>query len=173
VFSAGPHHGRLRHTIARYKYRREKALAPVLGSVLAAFVREHAAWLEEFDAITAVPSYCGPGARRDWDPVGVLVEAAAAGLPDWAVRPGLIEKRSETPAMQGLTWAHRQVVGQGPLRRSLAVPNAELVSGTRLLVVDDVMTGGSTLREVARCLRAAGAREVAGLVLARPIWTEN
>jgi predicted amidophosphoribosyltransferase len=47
------------------------------------------------------------------------------------------------------------------------------VAGARILVLDDVLTEGSTLREVARALRHAGAREVAGLVLARPAWRDR
>jgi predicted amidophosphoribosyltransferase len=47
------------------------------------------------------------------------------------------------------------------------------VAGARVLVLDDVLTDGSTLREVARVLRRAGAREVAGLILARPAWRER
>ncbi len=38
------------------------------------------------------------------------------------------------------------------------------------MVVDDVFTEGSSLQEVARLLRHAGAEEVAGLVLGRPEW---
>jgi predicted amidophosphoribosyltransferase len=41
------------------------------------------------------------------------------------------------------------------------------VRGRSLLLVDDVATTGSTLREAARALAEAGAERVAGLVLAR------
>jgi predicted amidophosphoribosyltransferase len=44
------------------------------------------------------------------------------------------------------------------------------VAGSRILVIDDVFTEGSTLREVARALVKAGADEVAGLTLARQPW---
>ena len=37
----------------------------------------------------------------------------------------------------------------------------------RVMVFDDVFTGGLTLREIAFKLKAAGAREVYGLALAR------
>ena len=40
----------------------------------------------------------------------------------------------------------------------------------RILVIDDVFTEGSTLREVARVLVRSGADEVAGLTLARQPW---
>ena len=41
--------------------------------------------------------------------------------------------------------------------------------GARVLVVDDVMTSGATLTEVALALRAAGALSVENLVLARTL----
>ena len=72
--------------------------------------------------------------------------------------------------MQGRTAAERQVIAAGPVRRALTVPAPERVAGARILAVDDVLTEGSTLREVALALRRAGAREVAGLVIARPRW---
>ncbi len=45
--------------------------------------------------------------------------------------------------------------------------NRELVKGRKIIIVDDVCTTASTLRECARILSRAGAKEVWGLVLAR------
>ena len=69
--------------------------------------------------------------------------------------------------------AQRQAIACGPLRRALCVAAPGAVAGARVLVLDDVLTDGSTLREVGRVLRRAGAREVAGLILARPAWRER
>ncbi|MGH9115778.1 MAG: phosphoribosyltransferase family protein, partial [Acidimicrobiales bacterium] len=80
---------------------------------------------------------------------------------------------AETPAMRGRRWSERQAIAAGPLRRALSVPSPVLVDGARILVLDDVLTEGGTLREAARALRRAGAREVAGLVLVRPAWHEH
>lgn len=45
--------------------------------------------------------------------------------------------------------------------------SARRIHGRRVLLVDDVMTSGATLRECARALRRAGAREVEAFVCAR------
>ena len=44
--------------------------------------------------------------------------------PLWDVAIGAVEKRAETPTMQGRPWAERQGIASGPLRRSLFVPDA-------------------------------------------------
>lgn len=45
--------------------------------------------------------------------------------------------------------------------------SAEGVSGATVLVIDDLMRDGSTLREAVRALRAAGAKRAYGLILAK------
>ncbi len=171
AFSVGLHQGGLRWAITRYKYRGDRALAAVFAGAVASYLDGHRSWFEEFDLLTAVPTYLGPGARRSWDPVGTILSALAARLGDsWAVSSRAVTKVRETPGMAGRSWAERQDLARGPLRASLAVPDPELVAGRQVLVLDDVLTEGSTLREVARALRRAGASDVAGLVLARPPW---
>lgn len=171
VFAVGVHEGALRHAILRYKYRREMWWADVFARLFANYLRIHAPWFEEFDLVVPVPAYTGPGARRVWDPVGaVATRLHDLVAPVWEIMTGAVAKRVETPAMQGHSWSDRQEIATGPLRRSLVVPAPRHVAGARILVLDDVLTEGGTLREVAHVLRRAGAREVAGLVLARPVW---
>jgi predicted amidophosphoribosyltransferase len=171
VFAAGSHHAALRRAVLRYKYRGERWWAAVFAGMLARYLLTNAPWFEEFDLITGVPSYQGPGARRSWDPVGDVVEGLAPLLgPGWEVAPGAVVKARETPPMQGRTAAERHLLAAGPVRRALVVPAPALVAGARILAIDDVLTEGSTLREVAMALRRAGAREVAGLVIARSRW---
>jgi len=172
VFALGVHDGALRHAILRYKYQRELWWADVFARSLAHYLRAHATWFEEFDLIVPTPAYTGPQARRSWDPVGEIVTRLRQVAPLWEIAPGAVVKQGETPPMQGQPWLERQSIASGPLRRSLAVPDPARVANGRILVVDDVLTEGSTLREVARSLRQAGALEVAGLVLARPGWRD-
>ena len=44
------------------------------------------------------------------------------------------------------------------------------VQSHQILLLDDVMTTGSTLSAAARCLKEAGASSVAALVLGRRKW---
>jgi len=47
------------------------------------------------------------------------------------------------------------------------VPNAKLVQGKKVLLLDDVFTTGATMEECARVLKQAGAKQVWGVVVAR------
>lgn len=164
----GTYEGALRRAIVGYKYEGQRGRAPGLARSLAEYLSEHATWFEEYDLLTAMPAYTGPGALRSWDPVGTVVTELAGMLgSSWSVRPGLVEKTGETAPMQGLTQWQRARSAERALRRVLRLGPFD-VAGARIVVVDDVFTEGSTLREVARVLRRAGADEVAGLVLARP-----
>jgi predicted amidophosphoribosyltransferase len=169
VFPLGVHSGALRRAIVRYKYRGERGWAGVFARMVATYLGRHATWFEEFDLIIGVPAYLGPGARRAWDPVGEILaslEDVAGG--GWQIERRLITKSQETPAMRGRPWAQRQAIAAGPLRSALSVLDPAAVAGARVLVFDDVMTEGSTVQEVGRALRRAGAAEAAGLVLTRP-----
>jgi predicted amidophosphoribosyltransferase len=174
AFAVGVHEGAMRHAVLRYKYGREFWWAGAFARLLANHLQVHSTWFEDFDLLVPTPSYLGPSARRDWDPVGqIAAELRPLVEPLWEVASGAVSKRRETPPMQGRPWADRQAIASGPLRRALWVSAPRVVSGARILVLDDVLTDGSTLREVARVLRQAGAREVAGLVLARPVWRDR
>ena len=55
------------------------------------------------------------------------------------------------------------------VKGAFVVGKPDSVLGKRILLVDDVMTTGSTLDEAARTLRNAGAKAVYGYTLARDI----
>jgi predicted amidophosphoribosyltransferase len=147
--------------------------ADVFARLIVGYLDDHMPWFDEFDVLTGMPAFTGAAAHRRWDHVGVMAHAAAQlAEPRWEFQLGLVVKTAETAPMAGLGLQRRRACAEGPLRRALAVPDPALVAGRRILVVDDVFTEGSTLREVARALVLAGATEVAGLVLARQPWVE-
>ncbi len=174
MWSLAPHAGRLRAALCAYKYGAQMAWAAVFARLLLGFLDEHMPWFEEYDAVVGVPAFTGTGGRRCWDPVGrILALVAATAGSRWPVELHAVVKTSETPPMAGLSLGRRHACAEGALRRALAVPEPRRVEGARLLVVDDIFTEGSTMREVARALRRAGALEAAGLTLARQPWSSR
>src|SRR6185369_12970934 len=83
--------------------------------------------------------------------------AARLGMP---VDTHLLRRRKNTPSQTGLTRSER--------KRNLAsaFEAKDAVRGT-VIVVDDVYTTGSTMDEIARTLKRAGASRVEVLTVAR------
>jgi predicted amidophosphoribosyltransferase len=67
----------------------------------------------------------------------------------------------DTPAQMDLPYAERQRNVRGAFRCTRSL------DGRRVAVVDDVMTTGATLDEVAQTLKKAGAAHVVNWVVAR------
>ena len=57
------------------------------------------------------------------------------------------------------------------MKDTFAVREPSLVRGRTILLVDDIMTTGSTLSECAKTLKAAGAWRVWSVTLARSVRT--
>jgi predicted amidophosphoribosyltransferase len=172
VWSAASHSGAVRRAILSYKYQSRTEWSRVFARMLVGYLDDHMPWFDDYDFLLGAPSYTGRGARRHWDHIDrVVQEAAAISGALWRFERGLISKDAETPAMASLGLSGRRTCAAGPLRAALRVTAPSCVEGRRLIVVDDVFTEGSTLREIARALIRCGAVEVAGLTIARSIWS--
>jgi hypothetical protein len=105
------------------------------------------------DAVVAVPDY---SPRKPYSLPAVLASRLAAVL-DCAHATNLIAKVRDTPPMKDCPVADRQAAMRGAFR---GVGSA---SGRRVVVIDDVVESGSTIRAAAAAAREAGAREVIGI----------
>lgn len=86
--------------------------------------------------------------------------ARAAGCP---VDTALCIRQRETPPQSQLPWQARKKNIRGAFTVTRDIPSL------RIMVVDDVLTTGATLNELARVLKKAGAMEVTGCVVARTV----
>ncbi len=139
------------------KYRQQLSAVSELAALLAAAGAE---LLAEADLVVAMPIHRRRLAERGYNQALELARllARAAGRP-LAVK--MVRKVRHTPAQAGLDRAARLLNPQG------AFECTTRLDGMRVVVIDDVMTTGATLAELARCLKAAGASRVSNLVLAR------
>jgi ComF family protein len=86
--------------------------------------------------------------------------AASLGV---ALHPKLAERTLDTPAQSGVTPGERA----RNVRGAFAVTHPDLVAGRHVGLVDDVMTSGHTLDELAAAFKRFGAARVTNLVFAR------
>ena len=150
----------VRDSIRRYKFKGRQGYHRTYGRLVAQCVRGHLAG--RYDLITWVPLSDRRRKERGYDQAFLLCGAAALELGGVAVET--LRKDRNTRAQSGLDddGARRaNVLG------AYAVVDPERVAGKRVLLIDDVITTGSTISECARILRAAGASDVVCATLAR------
>jgi predicted amidophosphoribosyltransferase len=143
--SAWEYGGSARALILGLKYRNSRRTADVLAAGMVARVGAGA-----FDVVTWAPTSAGRVARRGYDPAELLARALAfrLGLP---CRRLLRRSPDSTP--QAGKDRRARLVGPQFIARPLRGP-------LRILLVDDVVTTGATLRQAAAALEAAGAVRV-------------
>lgn len=152
--SIGPYDGELRHAIHRLKFRGQRDVSRALAELL--YKAIDAAWWQEIDSIVPVPLHAERLQQRGFN----QAEQLAYQLALLAGRPmrQLLVRRTFVASQTGLGQQQRRQNVRGAFQ---AAPGQERqIVGQRLLLVDDVLTTGSTLDECARVLLQAGAREV-------------
>ena len=164
VGAAALHDGPLQPAIHALKYDGQLELTPILTRYLRALVAAPPwpAILRTVDGIVPVPLHKDRLLERGYNQAALLATGLAVGSCT-PVLDSAIERVRATKSQVGLTALERadNVVGKFKA-------NPRLVTGRRLLLVDDVFTTGATMRECAVALREAGAIAVYGLALARP-----
>lgn len=138
------------------KFRGELALAPALGGLLAARLSPAA----RVDAVLPVPLAAARLRARGFNQALEIARAPAraTGSP---LEPLLAERVLDTAEQAALAPAERAKNVRGAFRCARAL------RGASVALVDDVMTTGATLEELAATLKRAGAARVVNWVLAR------
>ena len=151
AFAAFPYADQPRKLILMLKFESVRAAALPLAQAMSALP------LGESDALVPVPTTRRRLRQRGFNQARLLAEHLGEiwGMP---VLPAL-SRRDEHAAQTKLSAENRRRNLEGCMEADSAV------CGLRALVVDDVLTTGSTASEAARALLAAGAAQV-GLVTA-------
>ena len=156
-----PFDGTVRRALHALKYASELRLVDPLGTALAARWRAVGAGGERF---VNVPVHASRAAERGYDQAELLARAAADGL-GLPYLPALVRSRATT-AQFHLDRVHRGAnVADAFAMRSRSATAA--VRGRWVVLVDDVVTTGSTLAACAAVLMDAGAIGVSALTVAR------
>jgi ComF family protein len=146
--------------IAQLKFARDPAPARVLAMLLA---RELRALSPRPQCIVPLPLHPHRLRERGFNQSELIARQLGRRLA-LPVQTRLLERQRHTAAQSALPAAARaaNIAGAFRLRPGAPVPRS-------VALLDDVMTTGSTLREAARVLRAAGVEHVEGWVCARAL----
>jgi len=142
--------GRGRDLVVSLKYGNGRALGHLLGTAMAALVDP-----SQIEVVTWAPTSRSRRGRRGYDQSRLLAVAVGRALGRPSRR---LLRRGPGPPQTGRSLAQRQAgphfvaIGSGP---------------ARVLLIDDVVTTGATLRAAASALHQAGTEQIWGLTAAR------
>jgi ComF family protein len=157
VYTFGSYEDTLRELIHLFKYGRIRPLARVLGELTArAIPREH-----RFDLIVPMPLHWRKRWSRGYNQSELLAKEVARR---WGVPVKNIVRRVKATAPQaGLSNSKRRL----NVRAAFRMRKGSNIKGLRVLLIDDVVTTGSTASACASVLKRAGAGHVAVAAVAR------
>lgn len=148
--------------LKRFKFDQQRAVGKDLATV---FARKMAPRIQALDTdmnyVMAMPLHRQRLRQRGYNQAAILAAplAKACGLEIHCP----VERIINTPAQSGLTRSQRLK----NLRGAFSVTKPALVKGANILLVDDVMTTGSSAQSVAEVLINAGAKSVTVCVLCK------
>lgn len=148
--------------VRRLKFLRDPQAARVLCRGMTRCARDAACGSWRRSVLVSVPLHRARLRDRGVDQAALLAEGLESALGMPYLSRCLIRRRATLP--QGdprVTSRERNVSGAFALRRRSSI------RGRPVILVDDVMTSGSTARECSRVLRDSGAAEVSLVAAAR------
>jgi len=153
---AGAYGGPLKTLVLRCKYGPRPALATVLGRLLAERLAL-AGWADHVDRIVPVPLHWSRRVRRGFNQALGMARELVRAVPG----AGRVDRRTlvrtrPTAHQTGIPAARRRQNVRGAFR----VRRGTDLAGETVLLVDDVMTSGTTVAECTRVLKRAGAGDV-------------
>jgi ComF family protein len=153
--------GLVRKLVHDFKYGRQFHLRHLLANWLGETLDDPRLRGRRFDFIVPVPLHPARKRERGFNQARLLAEllSARTGLP---LRPALRRVRYTTTQT-----AFDRAERMQNLRNAFRLRKKMNVRESRVLLIDDVLTTGSTLSECARILKGAGARSVHAATAAR------
>jgi ComF family protein len=158
--AAALYEGGLRDALHAFKFGGRRALAGPLGDLAA---EQCVGSLPDgIDALVPVPLARERERERGFNQAALLARRIGRRLAA-PTRAGWLVRTRATRPQSDLSAAERRANVRGAFRA------CEVVAGRHVLLIDDILTTGATLDACARALRAAGARRVGVLTVARVV----
>jgi ComF family protein len=166
----GSYESGLRELIHLLKYEQVRPAATVLGRMLGEAIGDLPLSFMRGPVVTVpVPLYAKKFRQRGFNQAELIARAALKLLPGgFELNAQALQRCRETQSQIGLSRHQRRE----NMRGAFVVATPKEIQGCEVLLVDDVMTTGTTVSECARVLRRAGASKVYVATVARTLKVE-
>ncbi len=155
----------IKKIIGSFKYRDQTFLAKKFSKILADKARSE---IVDCDFIVAVPLHPKKLRERKFNQAVFLCRNLLKFFPEKIFYPEMLLRMKNTRPQVELRKKERE---KNLKRAFLVKPKyRDLVSGKKILLVDDVATTGATLENCAKELKRCGAKEVVVLTIAKTIF---
>jgi ComF family protein len=159
IRSYGPFDGWLREAILQFKYEAEWGRAEHLSPLLSSLVAD----LGDVEALVPVPLHPARLRQRGFNQSYLLAKHLGSLMKVPVEEPLVRTRRTQAQArLKGIDRAAN-------VADAFAVPVAEQVKDRVIVLIDDVVTTGSTLAACATVLRTAGAGSISAVTVAREL----
>jgi competence protein ComFC len=152
--------GLIKRSLVRYKFMEKPSYYRAFAGLLIRKLKQ-VTNSQRFDMIISVPLHWKKKRARGYNQA-LLVSRQVSRLLKLPECSHMLVRCRETASQSLLKKTDRQSNVSG----AFIVTNPAAVAGKSILLLDDVMTTGSTVNECCRALKAAGAREAVAAVIA-------
>ncbi|MBL7996104.1 ComF family protein [bacterium] len=156
---------KLQTLIHHFKYQRALALADAFADILSPIIRENAPWCTS-DLLIPVPLHKVKFRERSFNQSEEIAKALSCKV-DIPCSTDVLLRRANTESQTQMADAQERVKNMANV---FVVKNSNTVKGKTVILIDDLITTGSTANACARVLKQHGAQRVYVLTVGRPYF---
>ncbi len=160
LLCVGRYSGSLKETLRRFKFSNKSSYYRALGKLLALKI-QNTKQLDSFDVIVPVPLHKSRQKHRGYNQAELMAEQIAKTL-KVTCEKNLLIKSTATNSQSMLKRTERLL----NLEDAFMAVNDGLIAHKNILLIDDIVTTGSTVNQCCKVLKRAGAEKVIAGVIA-------
>ncbi|WES34475.1 ComF family protein [Ruminiclostridium papyrosolvens DSM 2782] len=160
LLCVGRYSGSLKETLRRFKFSNKSSYYRALGKLLALKI-QNTKQLDSFDVIVPVPLHKSRQKHRGYNQAELMAEQIAKIL-KIPCEKNLLIKSVATNSQSMLKRTERLL----NLEDAFMAVNDGLIADKNILLIDDIVTTGSTVNQCCKALKQAGAEKVIAGVIA-------
>ena len=152
--------GIVKHSLIKYKFYNKGSYYKTYADMI--FERINNTYTKnKFDMVISVPLHRKRKAIRGYNQAYLISKALSMRL-NIPEKSNLIKRKYNTKPQSLLSGKERQK----NIKNAFDLKDSSKISGKHILIIDDIMTTGSTLNELGKLLKNKGAVKVVGAVVA-------